>query len=436
MSRSTTVRPTIRSAPAARRVVAVLLLAAVAGCRPDGDAPAASNADATATAAAAGTAPPTRAASTAVERVVTADGALELPVPPQELAFPGAGTVTDVSVSPGDAVRPGDPLAAIDPTALDLAVAEAEAALASARDTLAQAEAGGDRSAAAAERDTAQAALARARSGSAVETARLELERAKNALWAQQSQRDAICGQVGKAFTKQVDCDVAQANVQAAEQGVRIAEQAHLAAQAAAADELASAESRAQAAQAGMSRYAGGEASLPLVAARARARQAEAALAQATANRARAVLTAPFTGTVMAVHIAVGVQVAPGAPAVTLAQTDPLRFVTTNLGERNVADVVEGARATIVLTAFPDRPLAAVVRRLAGSGTADETGAVVFKVYLDVAAGGLALRAGMTGRVEIAAGTAGAREGRDPATAAPTRRRGPTATPTSSGAWE
>lgn len=421
--------------PPTRLLLALALLAA-AGCRPDAAAPE-SSVDATATAAAEATPQPTRRASTAIDRVVTADGALELPVPPQELAFPGAGTVIEVAVGPGDAVRPGDALASIDPTALDLAVAEAEAALASARDTLAQAEAGGDSAAAAAERDTAEAALARARSGSTVETARLELERAKNALWAQQSQRDATCGQVGKAFTKQVDCDVAQANVQASEQGVRIAEQAYLAAQAAAADELASAESRARSAQAGAARFAGGDAALPRVAARARVRQAEAALAQATANRERATLTAPFTGTVVAVHIAAGVQVAPGSPAVTLAQTDPLRFVTTNLGERNVADVVEGAPATVTLTAFPDRPLAAVVRRVAGSGTTDETGAVVFKAYLDVQPDGLALRAGMTGRVEIeAGGAAGTRQGRAVGAGAPARRRQPTPTVVTNGAWQ
>jgi hypothetical protein len=75
--------------------------------------------------------------------------------------------------------------------------------------------------------------------------------------------------------------------------------------------------------------------------------------------------------------------------------------VTTNLGERNVADVRAGAPATVTLTAYPDHPLAATVQRVALEGAKDQSGTVVFPVYLDVTTDGLALRAAMTGRVEI-----------------------------------
>ena len=289
-----------------------------------------------------------------IASVVTADGSLRVPVDPQTVGFPASGRVIDVLVSVGDIVFEDDVLAQIDPISLDLSIASAEAELASAL--------GG---------------VARSQSGGTIETARLELERSKNSLWQQQINRDATCGRSGP-FASEGDCDAAQAGVQVAEQGVRIAELNHGAAVSAAPGELA--------------------------ANRAQLRRAQASLAMARSERSRAVLTAPFDGEITVVHTAIGVQASPGAPAITLAATGPLRFITTTLGERNIGDIVEDVDATVTLNAFPDHPLDATVVRIATSGTTDASGIVVYDVSLEVEPDGLALRAGMTGRVEIEVG--------------------------------
>jgi len=105
------------------------------------------------------------------------------------------------------------------------------------------------------------------------------------------------------------------------------------------------------------------------------------------------------------VQIRVGEPASPGSPAMTLTQTRPLRFVTTNLGERFIGDIRPGDPAEVVLTAYPDQPLKATVQRIEDQGTTDESGAVVFAVYLNVEEDPeVPLRAGMTGRAEITVG--------------------------------
>jgi multidrug resistance efflux pump len=251
-------------------------------------------------------------------------------------------------------VEPQDELARLDNIALDLAVADARAAVASSR-----------------------LAITRLETSESVEMARLEVERAKNSLWAQQSFRDAICGAYERKMAQETDCHQAQANVQAGEQGVQIAEARYRAAMAVVSDEMASAKANLDRARLG--------------------------LTQAEENRARALLTSPITGTVTRVHLLEGMEVSPGAPVVTLAPAGAYLFVTTNLDERNVPDVRIGADATISLTAFPDETLAGTVERVALQGVEDPGGAVVFTVYIGLDDDhDLPVMAGMTGRAEIA----------------------------------
>lgn len=287
-----------------------------------------------------------------VASVITADGALRTRYSPQTLSFPAAGDVIAVLVAPGDQVTAGDELARMDLLALDVPIAAGEAELVAARGALAQAQSGGT-----------------------IETARLEVDRAKNQRWQQQINRDSICGRKDTPFGSQGDCDAADAAVNVAEVGVQIAELNLETARAAQGGEIASAQ--------------------------ARVRQAEVSLARARADRERATIKAPFDGSVIEVHVLEGVQASPGSPAITLAPNGALSFVTTTLGERNVGDVRAGASATITLNAFPDQPIEGQVARVDPSGQVDSSGAVVFSVHLDIESEGLPLREGMTGRVEI-----------------------------------
>ncbi|MEO8083744.1 MAG: HlyD family efflux transporter periplasmic adaptor subunit, partial [Ardenticatenales bacterium] len=315
-----------------------------------------------------------RAIERGVSRVVTADGALELPAPPQTLAFPKPGTVLEVNVSEGQAIKAGDVLATMDaaPYQVELAGAEVESA-------------------------TSAAALRKAQSGSALETAKQDLERAKNQLWSQQISRDGQC-QLAKIKAendpnrdrgdndkgKSTECEAANALVQASEASLHVAEINLSTVEQSAADDLA--------------------------VARARVHQAQVSLAQARDNVARAELKAPFDGAVVAVSVSAGAPAGAG-PAMTVARTSPLTFVTSNLSERYVGDVREGARAMVTLTAYPDKTLSGTVRHVAANGTVDAGGGVVFKIYIDLDNADLPVYAGMTGRVEIDAGSIASQAG-------------------------
>jgi len=385
-------------------VVMGVLLGVLAGC---GRVAADSDATATPAAEEAGTAERRPTVDRSVERVVTADGALVLPVPPQALSFPVAGTVLEVAVTEGQDVAQGDVLARVDLLPFDMAVVDAEAALASAEDALASAEedaSASEISGAQAELAAAEAAQEGLASGTDLERGRLEVERAKNTRWGLQAQRDSICGAADRGFADEASCDSAQANVQAAEQGVQIAEQSLLAMLISRDEDLAAAAARAAGARATLAQLREGPSAEQLAALRARVKQASMALASAQADRGRAVLTAPFDGTITAVQITSGVRTLPGSPVVTLAKTHPLRFATSNLTERNVGDIREGANASVVLTAYPDQALEARVQRISAQARETTGGAVVFTVYLTLDAADLPLRAGMTGRVEITVG--------------------------------
>lgn len=317
------------------------------------------------------TALPRPTANRAVETMVTADGRMVLPLPPQPMSFSSGGEVLAVQVVAGQMVRAGEVLVQIDDGAAALAVAQAESNFTQARN-----------------------ALAKLERGESVSSASIEIERAKNQLWSAQAQRDAVCGRAradcddDDVFAKeackagredsQTGCDQAQANVQAMEQAVLLAERNAAAAATGQPEDIAGA--------------------------RAQVNQARLALEQARQDRARTALVAPFDGVVEEVNVTAGVRVAPGSPVVTLAQTRPLRFVTTNLGERNIGDIEPGAPATVTLTSFPDQPLEGTVQRIAAQGATGEGGATMFSVYIDVEPGDLPVRAGMTGRVEIEVG--------------------------------
>ncbi|MBN1658150.1 MAG: HlyD family efflux transporter periplasmic adaptor subunit [Anaerolineae bacterium] len=112
-------------------------------------------------------------------------------------------------------------------------------------------------------------------------------------------------------------------------------------------------------------------------------------------------LTAPAGGTVIAVHAAPGTLVGSGSPIVTLLDMTQLEFQTTNLSERDLAQIVHGEGALVTLKAYPDDPLHAVVVRIGAQAGGAVGDAVTFPVILALDQSDLDLRPGMTGRVEI-----------------------------------
>ncbi|HEY0303799.1 MAG TPA: efflux RND transporter periplasmic adaptor subunit [Longimicrobiales bacterium] len=87
---------------------------------------------------------------------------------------------------------------------------------------------------------------------------------------------------------------------------------------------------------------------------RAVVQQAEAAVAQVQANISNAVIHAPFAGVVTVRHREPGESVSPGAPVVTVMNTQD-RWVRIYVRENQVGRVAIGQRATIKSDSHPDK---------------------------------------------------------------------------------
>ncbi len=87
-----------------------------------------------------------------------------------------------------------------------------------------------------------------------------------------------------------------------------------------------------------------------LDAADTRLRAARAAVNTARVSASRAVIQAPFTGTVVDVDVEVGEVAAPGAPLVRVVQLDPV-LVTVAVSDRDVVALKEGAPAQVRFSA-------------------------------------------------------------------------------------
>jgi RND family efflux transporter MFP subunit len=129
--------------------------------------------------------------------------------------------------------------------------------------------------------------------------------------------------------------------------------------------------------------------------------QSRLSLQQAQDGLAQAQLVAPGSGTVLSVEVAVGAMLGAGTPVVTLLDTDRLEFHTTNLSERDLAQISPGQEAEVTLKAYPNDPLEAVVVRIGVQAGAPVGDAATFPVVLAFSDTDLDLRPGMTGRVEI-----------------------------------
>jgi HlyD family secretion protein len=102
---------------------------------------------------------------------------------------------------------------------------------------------------------------------------------------------------------------------------------------------------------------------------------ARAALEQAQLHFSQSELRAPFAGTVASVAVAVGEQVAAGAPIVAFADVSGWFIETTDLSELDVVRIAVGDRASVAFDALPDVQAQAVVERIQVRGTADDRSA-------------------------------------------------------------
>lgn len=322
------------------------------------------------------------------------------------LVFQAPGQVSAVSVQEGQVVAASQEIARLDPTDVELQVAQAEAGLAIARAGLQQASKGAapeEVAAARAALTSAQENLKRLQAGPTetdVEIARLRWEQAKDQLWSAQAQRDAIAG---NPMASGASVEQARGAVAAAEMAAEIARlQYEQVQQGIGESELRAAEAQVAQAQANLARLTGGPAAESVAVAEAQVQQAEVALAMAQRSLNQMVLKAPFAGTITRLDLQVGQMVGPSAPVGVLAGAAGLEIVA-DMSEIDVARLSVGQEATITLDALPDRPLKGHVATVAPAGVSVQ-GIVNFPVTIRFDEEEPVLKPGMTASVTIVTG--------------------------------
>lgn len=263
------------------------------------------------------------------------------------LTFATAGEIISIDVEPGDQVSAGDVLATLDTTALDAAIAAAESTLASARDGVAAAN------------------VAEAQAQQAINNADWQMAMAQAALEA----------------ARDLDSDSNRS------------------------EEIASARARIAAAEAERDTAEYSQARVPgqKAAANAALASAQAGLDSAKANLDKASLTAPMSGTVLAVDVEVGdVVTTASADAFVVADLGAFE-VTANFAEADITEIVEGQVVNIVFDALPDDTRTGTVTHVGLVGEVDPSGGTLttYDVTVSIPDAPAKLRVGMTAQIDV-----------------------------------
>ncbi|HEX9173803.1 MAG TPA: efflux RND transporter periplasmic adaptor subunit [Telluria sp.] len=133
--------------------------------------------------------------------------------------------------------------------------------------------------------------------------------------------------------------------------------------------------------------------------------QADALLALARERLSKTEVRAPISGTVTAIQIKIGETAVasatgmPGSSLLTIADVGGM-MAEVNVDEADIGGVRPGQSARVFPSAFPERPLSGTVERVSMTPKAGPQGRS-YVVRLRLETKGLALRTGMTCRVEI-----------------------------------
>ncbi len=337
------------------------------------------------------------------QTTIVADGQVVLPLPPQTFTFQVSGvsgTIEEVYVVPGQRVKKGELIARMDDTDLRNALARAEASLASLEAQIANESAPalpGDIAEAEASLTAAQAELERLLnlpSDEAITQAAADLRLREIELRQAQEAYDAVAYADGVGMSPQA-AQLQQATINYERANAAYTEATKPATEA----QIASAELQVVQAQNRLDKLQTGLRPEAIAANEARLKESQLQVAEARANLTKAQLFAPWDGEVTALNASPGMS--SGSASVTLAQTEPLRFATTNFSERNLGDIQPGDKADIYLKAYPNTPLPAVVYRVELESTAKDGDIALFTVYFDFNSGDFEVQPGMTGRAEI-----------------------------------
>ncbi|MCU0508128.1 MAG: efflux RND transporter periplasmic adaptor subunit [Anaerolineae bacterium] len=367
------------------------------------------------------------------------------------LSLEVAGTVADVPVSVGDAVKAGDPLVLLDTAALERAVANAklaleiqeanlsdlvdgataaelasaQAAVDSARAHLADVQDGAnpnDIASARANLASAQAAyqdLLDGPDGESVRQAEASLRNAEAALQQAQAAYDRVAGSPDIAMRREaLELQQATNNLESAQAAYELAtrgatdeqrkqaqasvEQARSTLQklldSPTAAELASAQSQLSQAEANLDTVTRGAGDAKAQVAQAQVEQAKLNLAEAEDSLAKATLRAPYDGVITAVHVQAGERAS--GLAVEMADTTALELVL-GVDEVDIGGLAVGQPAVVTFETWPGVEVSGEIASIAPKATESNSAVVSYEVRVRLGATELPVRLGMTADADL-----------------------------------
>lgn len=381
---------------------------------------------------------------------ILADGLVQTEQPPLPLAFEAGGKLLTLHVAAGDQVQAGDLIATLDDTTLQEAIVDATLQVDQAENSLAQAQltlddlenwevdatavALAEANLAAAEAALENAEVHDANAGSSLTSASIGIQQAERNLADAQKAYDTafdpgreweynitepscLPGQgggipcTGPSLHSQMksEREGAERAVEYAQENLQVARaQYNVAAAGVNNDTAVSAQANLINAQNALEQAQKGPKASEIAAARLRVEQAALSLQQSQLNLEKAQnglddvqLVANTNGTILSVDMTPGTLVTAGTPIVTMLDTANLQFHTSNLSERDLAQIKPGETAVVTLKAYPNDPLDATVQRISLQAGAAVGDAATFPVILVLDATELDILPGMTGRAEI-----------------------------------
>jgi HlyD family secretion protein len=330
---------------------------------------------------------------------VSASGKIE-PAGTVNLNFGTPGTVQDVLVSEGQTVKQGDAIAQLETDTLELAVKQAEQALATQQLAYTQAI-----SPTASDVAAAEAAIASASSSLkqfntpdeiALQIARLQADSAVESKRQMQLQWDQISDKPFGGMQR----DLLQSQMAQAAMAAQIAELQYDNVQRGGTEaQKAAARAQLTQAQAQLQKLLGDERTRAL--AEAQVKQAELNLDVTRQRLQDSVLTSPIDGVIAELNIKAGEQVGAGAlqPAVTVADLSSFH-IDVGIDENSIGALQEEQPVVITVDALPDELLTGRVDYLAPTAT-DTGGVVTYKVIIGLDKTDLPVRGGMSANADV-----------------------------------
>lgn len=329
---------------------------------------------------------------------VVAEGRV-VPVKSAALSFSVAGTVAQVSARIGERVNTGAVLARLDTKALELQLAQAEAHWAAAQARYAQLKRGPSAQDLAAAQQAVKSAEAAYESllrpsPNELIALKIDVEKAKAQVDRAQAAYDRIGGDANPfagMTTERAALQMAWLDYQKALALYN--------------NRLNPSEAQIQQALAAIQTAKSNLAKLTptaedLAAAEAQVKAAQAVRDFAADALARAQLSAPFAGEIVALDLKVGEQVGVGVPVARIADTTAFQVETVDLTEINVVNIKEGDSATITIDALPELELTGKVATIRGYGE-NRQGDIVYTIVVKLDQQDPRLRWNMTAKVAV-----------------------------------